>query len=134
MVSENDETWFEVGEAALNVLAQCRLGNQVVTFADRLAEKTSEPSIYASLQTRVAWPLWYMGHVKEIIQRAELIRQDEVTPSIRAEIDTSEPWLSRAAATTAQRTRQARWRWIGAARLAFRLRKPRRCVRSPRHR
>lgn len=87
MVSENDETWFEVGEAVLNVLAQCRLGNQVVAFADRLAEKTSEPSIYASLQTRVAWPLWYMGHVEEIMRRAELIRQDEVTPSIRAEID-----------------------------------------------
>jgi hypothetical protein len=33
MVSENDETWFEVGEAVLNVLAQCRLGNQVVTHS-----------------------------------------------------------------------------------------------------
>ncbi len=87
MLPESDETWFGVGEAVLNVLAQCRLGNQVVTFADRLAEKTSEPSIYASLQTRVAWPLWYMGHVEEIIRRAELVRQDEVSPSIRAEID-----------------------------------------------
>jgi DNA-binding CsgD family transcriptional regulator len=88
MVPESDETWFDVGEAVLNVLAQCRLGNQVVTFADRLAEKAAAANLRASLQVRVAWPLWYMGHVEEMIRRVEFVRgQDDVSPSIRAEID-----------------------------------------------
>jgi DNA-binding CsgD family transcriptional regulator/PII-like signaling protein len=88
MVPESDETWFDVGEAVLNVLAQCRLGNQVVTFADRLAEKAVAANLRASLHVRVAWPLWYMGHVEEMMRRVEFVRgQDDVSPSIRAEID-----------------------------------------------
>lgn len=88
MVSEGDETWFDVGEAVLNVLAQCRLGNQAVTFADRLAERAKAPDVYASLQIRIAWPLWYMGHVGEILKRTESVRvYGEVSPSVDAEIE-----------------------------------------------
>lgn len=88
MVPQTDATWFDVGQAVLDVLAQCRLGNQVVAFADRLAEKAGSPEVYASLQIRVAWPLWYMGHVGEIMRRAERVhREDDVSPGIRIELD-----------------------------------------------
>ena len=122
----------------LNVLAQCRLGNQVVTFADRLAEKTSANQA----STRRCRPAlrgrsWYMGHVEEIIRRAELVRQDEVSPSIRAEISNAFRALALSSGSdySVQRTRRVRRPSIErAARSAFRLRKLRRYVHSPRHR
>ena len=88
MVPESDPAWFEVGEAVLGVLAQGRLGSQVVAFADRLAMKADTPSVYASLQARIAWPLWYMGHFGEIIQRTEVAAAgDEISPSLAAELN-----------------------------------------------
>lgn len=88
MVSENDPTWFDVGEAVLDVLAQCRFGGPVIDLADRLAEKARDSDAYASLQTRIAWPLWYMGQFGEIVRRADLVRdRNGVSPSLSAQMN-----------------------------------------------
>ena len=88
MVPESNPTWFSVGESVLDVLAHGRLGTQAVEFADRLAKKASTPNVFASLQAKVAWPLWYMGHFGEIIRRIELVRAyDDISPSLSAEMN-----------------------------------------------
>ena len=135
MVPESDETWFDVGEAVLSVLAQWWLGNQVVTFADGLAEKAAAANLRASLQVRVAWPLWYMGHVEEIMRRAEFVRgQGDVSSGIRAEIDAfralalsgGSDYIAAYEAGTAALDRAEHW--------VLTPLKQRRCGHSPKHR
>jgi DNA-binding CsgD family transcriptional regulator/tetratricopeptide (TPR) repeat protein len=88
MVPNGDPSWFGVGEAVLQVLAQSRFGSQAVALADLLAERDHAPAVYASLQAQIAWPLWYMGEVGEIKRRTEMfLGSGELSPSLSAQMN-----------------------------------------------
>lgn len=61
----------DLGRQALKIFLQARRGRDAVAIADKLLASPLEADVVAQIQAEAAWPLWQMGYVDQIRERAE---------------------------------------------------------------
>lgn len=71
LLSDGDPLRVDVGREALKTFLQARRGRDAVAIADKLLASPLEADIVAEIQAEAAWPLWQMGYIDQIRERAE---------------------------------------------------------------
>jgi DNA-binding CsgD family transcriptional regulator/tetratricopeptide (TPR) repeat protein len=80
LLPDGDPWRVDVGRQAVKTFLQARRGRDAVAIADKLLASPLEADLVAEIQAEAAWPLWQMGYVDQIRERAEsTLRLDGLT-------------------------------------------------------